>query len=1493
MMMRILIFKNNSITDLNRHVEEAYKGLLNLNEKTGTNKQPLVSDNTAATVGDLRKLGWVLSSKNGTTDEKSQQVKQADEVLFEGKGGAKVTSKSDNGKHTITIDVAETKVGDGLEKGTDGKIKLKTKAGDDNLLTVGTDGASVTKGSFADVNTDAPTQGQTADANRGKVVVKASNGTDATDDDKKKVATVGDVADAINSAATFVKVESTEDEIEDNQPADNADQALKAGDTLTLKAGKNLKVKRDGKNVTFALAKDLDVKTAKVSDTLTIGGNIPTDSGAATPKVNITSTAGGLNFENAIANATGSKNVYLKGIATTLTEPSAGAKSSHVDLNVDAAKKSNAASIEDVLRAGWNIKGAKTVGGAVENVDFVSTYDTVEFASGANANVSVTTDDHKKTTVRVDVTGLPVQYVTEDGKTVVKVGNKYYEAKDDGSADMAKTVDTDKLAKTKVKLVSASGKDPVKITNVADGTEDTDAVSFKQLKALQNQKVTLTASNAYANGGADTNDGEATQTLSNGLNFKFKSADRELLKISATGDTVTFTPKEGSVQVGADGKATILNGANSTNGLVEAGKLVDSLNKLGWKVGTGTDGTGATDGTSNDTLVKSGDKVTLKAGDNLKVKQEGTNFTYALKDELTGVKSVEFKDTANGANGASTKITKDGLTITPATGANGGNATDADKVKIGSDGISAGNKAVKNVVSGLKKFDPENPIVGKDLDNITKNADNAYKGLTNLDEKDANNNPTVADNTAATVGDLRGLGWVISADKTTGGSEEYHDQVRNANEVKFKSGNGINVSGKTLDNGTREITFELAKGEVVKSNEFTAPDGTSLVKVGDKYYSKDDIDAATGQPKTGTTEKYQTQNGKIVSTNGNTETTLTNKGSGYVTGNQVADAIAKSGFKLGLADAAEAEKAFAESAKDKQLSKDKAETVNANDKVRFADGKHTKVSAATVESIDANGEKVTTTFVKTDVELPLTQIYNTDANGKKIVKNDDKWYELNADGSTDMTKEVTLGNVDSDGKKVVKDNDKWYHAKADGTADTSTQAVDDSKVSTDEKHVVSLDSNNQSNGKGVVIDNVANGDISPNSKQAVNGSQIFALTGNKTPNITSITVDKDGKTVNVGTAGNANDTNKTYHNVVVGEDGKTPLLTTYNVEGRKEVITNSVVEAIYNMNEQGIKFFHSNDGKATSRIERSNEIDSSASGKFATAIGAKADAAGENAIAFGYGSKALRDNTVAIGTGNVVNAEKSGAFGDPNYIEDKAGGSYAFGNDNRITSKNTFVLGNGVNAKYKANGEVDTETVTVKDKDGKNTTVIVPKALGATVENSVYLGNKSTATKNPGSNLKSDGTAGNTTSAGATGTVNGFAGATAHGAVSVGASGEERRIQNVAAGEISATSTDAINGSQLYAATKGIADQAVGMVRALKRELEGVAAGANAAAALPQSYLPGKSMISAATGAYGSTGALAVGYSSISDNGKWVVKGQLNVNTRSKAGGGVGVGYIW
>ena len=102
--------------------------------------------------------------------------------------------------------------------------------------------------------------------------------------------------------------------------------------------------------------------------------------------------------------------------------------------------------------------------------------------------------------------------------------------------------------------------------------------------------------------------------------------------------------------------------------------------------------------------------------------------------------------------------------------------------------------------------------------------------------------------------------------------------------------------------------------------------------------------------------------------------------------------------------------------------------------------------------------------------------------------------------------------------------------------------------------------------------------------------------------------------------------------------------------------------------------------------------------------------------------------------------------------------------------------------------------------------------IGTTVTNSVYLGNNTVATAGNGVGTvlsQSNGQSGSTTSAGDTGTVtnavigsidyNGFAASTANGVISVGSANSERRLQNLAAGEISQTSSDAINGSQLYA----------------------------------------------------------------------------------------------
>ena len=1526
---------HNSKTDLNRHFDNNYSGLLNLNEK-GADQKPLVADTTAATVGDLRKLGWVLSSKSGANiDPISHKVKQADEVLFTGTGAATVTSSSKDGTHTITVNVAETKANSGLEKDGD-TIKLKVDSKNtNNVLTVSENGTAVTKGGFETVKTGA------TDTDRGKVKATDENAADAD----KKVATVKDVATAINSAATFVKTENLTTALNEDDAKDEGEDALKAGDTLTFKAGKNLKVKRKDKDITFDLAKDLEAKTATFSDKLSIG------SGAN--KVDITNDNGSLKL------AKGTDNIQLRGIGSTLTDTITGTTKTATN-GVAVENHNLAASVKDVLSAGWNIRGATTEGGTVDNVDFVSTYDTVDFVNDDKGTTTVTVTQKangKGAEVKI---GAKTSVIKEkDGKLVTGQEGK------DANTVAASDTDTGTGLVTAKTVIDAVNKAGWKVTGEGTTVGNNETALTKDKAETVTSGTSVNFKNGKTTTATVSKDAQGNITVKYDVNVgevlkdnEFRAQDgTKLVKIGdeyfseedidpATGkpkvkDGKNVQAKYKTVNdkvfaVNTDGTTNMNNAVTLTNqnqGVVTGKQVADAIAKSGWNLGLAnaeqavsaftTGGKTLSDVTlervnANDNVrFANGKNTVVKAAVVTDVDKEGNKVTNTyVRTDVTGL-PVQYT-TADGK--AVSKVGDKYYTLDDKGEPSANPLSDADVGKLSVNLVSptAGNNptadsnkptALGNLANGAKTFDLPKTAKASDGTELAlandgkyypKNkvgADNAAPTDNTTSVKVANpGNAGLADlansksSNAATVGDLKNLGWQISA------GDGYNDQVRNADKVNFKGSNGISVFGKTLDDGTREITFELAKGEVVKSNEFTVKnaDGseTNLVKVGDKYYSKGDIDLTTGKPKVtdGNTvaAKYQDKNGKIVSVaDNNTEATLTNKGSGYVTGNQVADAIAKSGFELGLADAEKAKAAFDD--KTKALTADKLETVNANDKVRFANGLNTKVSAATVESTDANGEKVTTTFVKTDVELPLTQIYNTDANGKKIVKNGDKWYYTRDDGSADMDKEVTLGNVDANGKKVVKEDNKWYHVKSDGSTD-KTQVVEEAKVSTDEKHVVSLDPNDQSKGKGVVINNVANGDISPNSKQAVNGSQIFALTGNKAPNITNVKVENkvDGTT-------------KVYNNVVVGDDGK-PLLTTYNVEGRKEVITNSVIEAIYNMNEQGIKFFHSNDGTAKRREERSNDFDSSASGKYATAIGAKADAVGNNAIAFGYESKALRDNTVAIGTGNVVNAEKSGAFGDPNYIEDGANGSYAFGNDNRITSKNTFVLGNSVNAKRDADGNVLTEEKEVVGKDGTKTKVIVPQALGETVENSVYLGNASTATKDKGQNLKSDGTAGNTTTAGATGTVKGFAGATgtvkgfagatARGAVSVGASGEERRIQNVAAGEISATSTDAINGSQLYAVAKGVTNLA-GQVNKVGKRADAGTASALAASQLPQATMPGKSMVAIAGSSYQGQNGLAIGVSRISDNGKVIIRLSGTTNSQGKTGVAAGVGYQW
>ncbi|AHG87370.1 Autotransporter adhesin [Bibersteinia trehalosi USDA-ARS-USMARC-190] len=118
------------------------------------------------------------------------------------------------------------------------------------------------------------------------------------------------------------------------------------------------------------------------------------------------------------------------------------------------------------------------------------------------------------------------------------------------------------------------------------------------------------------------------------------------------------------------------------------------------------------------------------------------------------------------------------------------------------------------------------------------------------------------------------------------------------------------------------------------------------------------------------------------------------------------------------------------------------------------------------------------------------------------------------------------------------------------------------------------------------------------------------------------------------------------------------------------------------------------------------------------------------------------------------------------------------------------------------------------------------------------------------------------------------------------ADGSAARITNVAPG---VDGTDAVNVDQLKAGLGNVHNH-IGKV---DRNLRAGIAGANAAAGLPQVYIPGKSMVAAAAGTFKGQSAVAVGYSRASDNGKVILKLQGNANTRGDFGGSVGVGYQW
>ena len=171
------------------------------------------------------------------------------------------------------------------------------------------------------------------------------------------------------------------------------------------------------------------------------------------------------------------------------------------------------------------------------------------------------------------------------------------------------------------------------------------------------------------------------------------------------------------------------------------------------------------------------------------------------------------------------------------------------------------------------------------------------------------------------------------------------------------------------------------------------------------------------------------------------------------------------------------------------------------------------------------------------------------------------------------------------------------------------------------------------------------------------------------------------------------------------------------------------------------------------------------------------------------------NNSIAGGNENATHSSGTLVFGHNNAIDFRSENSFAGGERTKLTGKNSFVFGE--------NAEVDSDNVYAIGKQAlaeAENTVAIGNGAQATISNSVALG----------SDVKTD-TVVNTSSIMINNKAYTVAGTTPVGTVSIGDTNKERTITNVAAGRVSNTSTDAINGSQLHAVVSEVENNTNGI----------------------------------------------------------------------------------
>ena len=1094
------------------------------------------------------------------------------------------------------------------------------------------------------------------------------------------------------------------------------------------------------------------------------------------------------------------------------------------------------------------------------NTTNITTDATTGNATAANPNNIATAGD--VTSAINKVRNMPITFTGNSGSAVKKLGESLGIVGD--GTDITSTADASNVTFTLNKSTAVTAGDNKAVTS---GAVDTAIKAINLTTAgntgagavnLATQSLNITGSN-----------GLTTVAKDNGIEVKIDDETRQKIdrEVSAS-----VSNGSAAVSVTANGTTKNADGVDVTDYAVDLSQATKDDIQKGVDANTtvNTKGLTFTGDTKESDVKKLGDKVAITGDDNITTEANPNGVQVKLNKDLK-VDSVKAGDTT---------INNDGLTV------NGGPS-------VTKSGINAGDKKITGVAAGTDDTDAVNVSQLKEVKEIAnkgwnlsvnsgENKSNIAPDAT-VDLRSANDNIQITkdgNNVTFKLNDTINVKNVNATGNVTAGDTTINNDGLTITGGPSVTKSGIDAAGNKISN--------VADGNVAPDSK-EAVNGSQLYSLGDTINKKIDgmgfnlTTNGTETPALSDADKRITSNETFVINQGkNIKVTQITNGYEIATSDNMT-----------LGEKAEDGKPGTDGSLDVKGKDGSAVSINGKDGSIGLAGKDganpltikTAEGPAGVDGDDAtkkprlnvNGESVATL----DDGLKFTGNNESTVNKHKL----NTLVKIKGEGvteaqSADFKSAAGNINVKADGASTLEvqlakdlkglNSAEFRNATGDvtkitpaGVAVNKADNLNEDGSVKDPNKTVSI-SNTGVNAGGNKVTNVADGDLNADSKDAINGSQLYkaVATTNLTPNSTGkidAPVDPvDGaKLVNATTVAKA--INNSGWKVTVNKDGG---------EAEGETETGQKVSP----------------GDTVTYIAGQNIKIKQAGMNFT--ISTTKDLKAENVTA-----KTVNTTTINLGEGDNSTpiTVVSGKDAAPN-LDGKTPNRMNFGGETIATLSDGLKFGANVGDVYgaKLNSQInvkgaDSNTNWSEFDGGDNVMTNIDKS------GNVRVGIKK--------NLKVESVTANKFTTGDT-VIDGN-GVTIKNGPSMTKNGIDagnKQITNVAPGRIAADSTDAVNGSQLHevkADMNNKINHLNGQVNKLGKRVNAGTASALAASQLPQAYIPGKSMVSVAAGNYQGQNAVALGMSRISDNGKIIIRLAGTSDTQGKVGVAVGAGYHW